>query len=179
MTCMNAGSGSGHCGPNIQAGASLSFTVLYLTGSPTIDATINTMVADWQSIGVAVTATATTFNLLATECTASSGTQWSMCWTGQDWTYEPTLYPSGEQMFLPGASANWGGYSDPEMNALISSDMTGKSTLSAYEQYAATQLPVLYLPTPENLVETSRSLKSSSGWASNGLSDFLPEYLHY
>lgn len=179
MTCMNAGSGAGHCGANVQAGASLSFTLLYLTGSPTIDATVNALVAGWQSIGVAVTATATTFNLLASECTATSTTLWSMCWTGQNWTYQPNLYPSGEQTFLQGASANWGGYSDTEMNALLAAAMSGKSTLSAYEQYAANQLPVLYLPTPETLVETSRSLKSSAGWTTNGLSDLLPEYLHY
>jgi len=37
----------------------------------------------------------------------------------------------------------------------------------------------LYLPTQEVLTETARSLKTSVGWASNGLSDFLPEYLHY
>ena len=65
------------------------------------------------------------------------------------------------------------------MNALINADTTGKATFSSYEQYAANQLPVLYLPTQETLSETSRSLKSSIGWAPNALSNFLPEYLHF
>ncbi len=179
MTCTSPGATAGHCGTNIAQGATLAFTLLYVTGNPTIDATVNAMVSDWQSIGISVTATATTFNLLATTCTTGSGTPWSMCWSGQSWTYEPNLYPSGEQTFLIGADSNWGGYDDAVMNSLIGADMTSKATLSTYEQYAANQLPVLYLPTQEVLTETARSLKTSAGWASNGLSDFLPEYLHF
>jgi hypothetical protein len=65
------------------------------------------------------------------------------------------------------------------MNALINADTTGRASLSSYEQYAADQLPVLYLPTEETVTETARSLKSSIGWSPNALSNFLPEYLHY
>ena len=162
MTCTNPGATAGHCGTNIAQGATLAFTLLYVTGNPTIDATVNAMVSDWQSIGISVTATATTFNLLATTCTTGSGTPWSMCWSGQSWTYEPNLYPSGEQTFLIGADSNWGGYDDAVMNSLIGADMTSKATLSTYEQYAANQLPVLYLPTQEVLTETARSLQNLS-----------------
>lgn len=132
-----------------------------------------------DAIGVAVTANANTLNNLATECTSTSTTPWSICWSGDNWTYEPNYYPSGEQMFVSGASDNWGGYDDSQMNALVAADTRGKSTLSAFEQYAAAQLPVLYLPTQETIIETSRSLDSSVGWASNSLGSLLPEYLHY
>jgi peptide/nickel transport system substrate-binding protein len=179
MTCTSPGTTAGHCGANIAEGAQLSFSMMYVTGNPIVDATVTTMVSDWQSIGVLVTATANTFNLLAAACTVGSGTQWSMCWSGESWTYEPNFYPSGDQTFLSGANSNLGGYDDAEMNALIAADTTGKATLSSYEQYAANQLPVLYLPTEETIGETARTLKSSIGWAPNALSNFLPEYLHY
>ncbi|MGH3732371.1 MAG: ABC transporter substrate-binding protein [Acidimicrobiales bacterium] len=178
MTCTNPGTTTGHCGANIAQGATLSFSLMYVTGNPAVDGTVTTMVSDWQAIGVSVTATATTFNLLAAACTTGSGTQWSMCWSGQSWTYEPNFYPSGEQTFLSGADSNWGGYDNPEMNALIEADTTGKASLSPFEQYAADQLPVLYLPTEESISETARGITSSIGWASNTLSNFLPEYLH-
>jgi peptide/nickel transport system substrate-binding protein len=152
---------------------------MYVTGDPIVDGTVTTMVSDWDSIGVTVTATANTFNLLAAACTAGSGTPWSMCWSGQSWTYQPNFYPSGDQTFLSGAQSNWGGYDDAQMNALINADTTGKASLSTYEQYAADQLPALYLPTEETVSETARSLKSSIGWAPNALSNFLPEYLHF
>ena len=179
MTCTNPGTTAGHCGANIAEGATLSFSLMYVTGDPLVDGTVTTLVSDWDSIGITVTATANTFNLLAAACTTGSGTPWSMCWSGQSWTYQPNFYPSGDQTFLSGAQSNWGGYDDPQMNALINADTTGKASLSSYEQYAADQLPVLYLPTEETVSETSRSLKSSIGWTPNALSNFLPEYLHF
>jgi peptide/nickel transport system substrate-binding protein len=179
MTCTSPGATGAHCGANIAQGATLSFSFMYVTGDPIVDATVNTIVADWQSIGISVTATANTFNLLAAACTVGSGTQWSMCWSGQSWTYQPSYYPSGDQTFFSGADSNWGGYDDATMNALITAAATGKATLSSYEQYAADQLPGLYLPSQESVTETIKSLKSSIGWAPNALSNFLPEYMHY
>ncbi|HWD97084.1 MAG TPA: ABC transporter substrate-binding protein [Acidimicrobiales bacterium] len=179
MTCTSPGTSATHCGANIASGAQLKFTLLYVTGDPTVDGTVNTISTDWNAIGVAVTATANTLNNLSTECTSTSATQWSICWSGDNWTYEPNYYPSGEQMFVSGASANAGGYDDTQMNALVAADTRGKSTLSAFEQYAADQLPVLYLPTQESIIETSRSLKSTVGWVPNALGTLLPEYLHF
>jgi hypothetical protein len=63
------------------------------------------------------------------------------------------------------------------MNALIAADTQGKTSLSAFEQYAVDQVPVLYMPNLENLIEINRSLTSSIGWAPNPLGNFLPEYL--
>ncbi|MFY9783305.1 MAG: ABC transporter substrate-binding protein, partial [Acidimicrobiales bacterium] len=137
MTCTNPGVAASECGANIASGAQLSFSFMYVTGSPTVDNTVDALVADWASIGVDATASANTFNNLASACTVGSGTPWSICWSGDSWTYEPNYYPSGEQMFVSGSSANAGGYNDPQMNALVAADTRGKSTLSAFEQYAA------------------------------------------
>jgi peptide/nickel transport system substrate-binding protein len=179
MTCTSPGTTATHCGVNIAAGAQLKFTLMYVTGDATVDSTVNLISTDWNAIGIAVTVTANTLNNLAIECTSTSTTPWSICWSGDSWTYEPNYYPSGEQMFVSGASANAGGYTDPQMNALVAADTRGKSTLSAFAQYAANQLPVLFLPTQESIIETSRSLDSSIGWAPNALGNFLPEYLHF
>jgi peptide/nickel transport system substrate-binding protein len=178
MTCADPGVAAGECGANIASGAQLSFSIMYATGSPSVDDTVDALVADWASIGIDATASANTDNNLASACTVGSGTPWSICWSGDSWTYEPNYYPSGEQTFFSGASSNWGGYDSSEMNTLITADTQGKATLSAFEQYAADQLPVLYMPNPENLVETNRDLKSSV-ISPNTLGNFLPEYMHY
>jgi peptide/nickel transport system substrate-binding protein len=179
MTCTSPGTTATHCGANIASGAQLKFTLMYVTGNPSVDATVNLISTDWNAIGIAVTASANTLNNLATGCTSTATTPWSICWTGDSWSYEPNYYPSGEQMFVSGASDNWGAYDDAQMNTLVAADTRGKSTLSAFEQYAAEQLPVLYLPTQENIIETSRSLRSSIGWAPSAVGNFLPEYLYY
>jgi peptide/nickel transport system substrate-binding protein len=178
MTCTSPGTAAGECGANVAAGATLSFSFMYVTGDPTVDNTVGTMVSDWATIGVDVTATANTFNNLATACTVGSGTSWSMCWSGAPWAYDPNYYPSGDQILLSGANSNWGGYDSPQMNALITADTTAAASLSAYEQYAADQVPVLFMPSTETLIETSRSVQSSIGSVPNALGNFLPEYLH-
>jgi peptide/nickel transport system substrate-binding protein len=179
MTCTSPGTTATHCGANIASGAQLKFTLIYATGDATVDSTVNMISTDWNAIGITVTATANTLNNLATQCTSTSTTPWSVCWSGDSWTFEPNYYPSGEQMFVSGASANAGGYDDAQMNALVAADTRGKSTLSAFEQYAADQLPVLYLPNQESIIETSRNLNSSIRSAPNALGNFLPEYLYH
>ncbi len=159
MTCTSPGTATGDCGVNITQGAQLSFPFMYTSGSPAVDGTVDVMVADWASIGIDAMATANTFNDLVTACTVGSGTQWSICWSGQSWTYEPNYYPSGEQMFLYGATSDWGGYDNPHMNALIEADMSGRQPLSAFEQYAADELPVLYMPNLESV-----ELAHGVGW---------------
>ncbi len=179
MTCSNAGTGPHECGAGIAPGTQLTFTFLYLTGSATIAATVNAVVAQWAKIGVAASATAETFDDLTATCNATSKTQWSMCWPGNSWWYQPNYYPSGEQLFLSSGVANAGGYSDPRMNAIIMADIHNKANLSAFEQYAADQLPVLFMPTTATLVETSRALRSSIGWTVSALQNLTPEYWHY
>jgi peptide/nickel transport system substrate-binding protein len=179
MTCTSPGTAATECGANVALGTTLTFSLMYVTGDPVVDDTVDAMVSDWAAIGVDVTATANTFNNLATACTVGSGTAWSMCWSGTPWTYQPNFYPSGEQTFLSGANSNWGGYDSPQMNALINADISGKAPLSAFEQYAADQLPVLFMPSAESLIETNRSLQSTIGSSPNALGNFLPEYMHF
>ncbi|MCU1364270.1 MAG: extracellular solute-binding protein family 5 [Acidimicrobiaceae bacterium] len=177
MTCSSPGTTASGCGANVAAGTQLSFSIMYATGSPSIDLSVNALVADWAAIGIDATASANTFNNLASSCTVGSGTPWSICWSGESWTYDPNFYPSGDQTLLSGASSNWGGYNNAQMNALIVADTQGKTSLSAFEQYAADQVPVLYMPNLENLVEINRRLVSSLGFSANPLRNFLPEYM--
>jgi peptide/nickel transport system substrate-binding protein len=177
MTCASPGTTASECGANVAAGATLSFDIMYATGIPSVDDSVDALVADWAAIGIDATASANTFNNLASACTVGSGTPWSICWSGESWTYDPNFYPSGDQTLLSTASSNWGGYDNGQMNALIAADTQGKTSLSAFEQYAANQVPVLYMPNLENLIEINRSVVSSIAWAPNTLGNFLPEYL--
>ena len=43
------------CGANIAEGATLSFSLMYVTGDPLVDGTVTTLVSDWDSIGITVT----------------------------------------------------------------------------------------------------------------------------
>ena len=82
-------------------------------------------------------------------------------------------------MFLPGGDFNVGTYANPQMTSLIRGSIYGTSTLSAYANFAAQQLPVLYQPQANSIVEVAQAIKSSIGFTPNPLGDFMPEYLHF
>ena len=75
------------------------------------------------------------------------------------WIYVPDYYPTGGELFLPSAGFNRGGYNSPTMNTLIHQTYAGgiaaqiKKRFDAYQVYTATQLPGLWIPTPESIAE--------------------------
>ena len=134
-------------------------------------------IANWQSLGIEITHSTDIFNNVITDCTGAK--PFEICAWGYGWSYVPSDYPSGESLFLAGGDFNVGTYANTQMTSLIKSSIYGKSNLSAYANFAAQQLPVLYQPQANSIDEVARVLKSSVGFAPNPLGDFMPEYFHY
>jgi peptide/nickel transport system substrate-binding protein len=76
-------------------------------------------------------------------------------------------YPTGESQFVTGAYYNNNGYTDPTMDKLVteSTDQPGMSGLFAYEDYAAAQQPVIFLPVEKYSVLVRNGL--------HGVNDFI------
>ena len=177
QTCTEPGTGAGQCGANIAQGYQLSFNVVWAAGSPSLDETLTSEIANWQSLGILITHSTDTFNNVISDCTGAK--PFEICAWGYGWSYVPSNYPSGESLFLPGGDFNVGTYGNAQMSSLIRSSIYGTTTLSAYASFAAQQLPVLYQPQANSLVEVARTLKSAVGFTPNPLGDFMPEYFHY
>jgi peptide/nickel transport system substrate-binding protein len=177
QTCTDPGVGTGQCGANIAQGYQLSFNVVWPSGTPSLDQTMSSEIINWQSLGILVTHSTDTFNNVLSDCTGAKA--FEICAWGYGWSYVPSAYPSGESLFLPGGDFNVGSYTNARMSSLIKGSIFGESTLSTYAAYAAQQLPVLYQPQANSIVEIAHSLKSSIGFAPNPLGAFTPEYLHY
>jgi peptide/nickel transport system substrate-binding protein len=177
QTCTDPGTGAGQCGANIAQGYQLSFNVVWPAGSSSLDQTLTSEIANWQSLGIVITHSTDTFNNVISDCTGAK--PFELCAWGYGWSYIPNDYPSGESLFLPGGDFNVGSYASAQMSSLIKGSIYGTTNLSAYATFAAQQLPVLYQPQTTSLVEVTRTLKSSVGFAPNPLGDFQPEYFHY
>jgi peptide/nickel transport system substrate-binding protein len=177
QTCTNPGTGAGQCGAGITAGYTLSLNVVWASGSPALDATMNAEIANWQKAGIAVTPSTASFNTVIGDCSGGSG--FELCSWGNGWTYSPNYYPSGEALFSSGGGFNVGSYSDPVMASLIAATTSGSANLTAYATYAAKQLPVLYQPQATVIREVLKSLKSSAGLSPNPLGNFMPEYFRF
>jgi peptide/nickel transport system substrate-binding protein len=177
QTCTDPGTGTGQCGANIAQGYQLSFNVVWAAGSTALDATLTTEIANWVSLGILITHSTDTFNNVISDCTGAK--PFEICTWGYGWSYVPSDYPSGESLFLPGGDFNVGTYANPHMSTLIRGSIYGTSNLSAYANFAAKQLPVLYQPQANSIIEVADTLRSTVGLAPNPLGDFMPEYMHY
>ena len=174
-TCTRPGTGPSKCGAGIAYGDTLAFVMTnpwQYVGRVTELHELILQRYLWDAIGVHFSWFSPS---LSSDCGGTSG----LCSTA--WVYEPDFYPSGEALFTPTGWYNPGHYSDPTMTQLIRESTAGPQNLTAFARYAATQVPVLYVPTPLPLEEVSRSLKCAvpGACALNPQGDFMPEYYSY
>ena len=151
------------CG--VPAGTPLSFTLQYVNNSPTEQELMTAEKAAWSQAGINVTLTTGSFDTVigtAIPCAGSSCT-WEMENWGGGWVFSPDYYPSGEFLFQTGAGSNNGGYSDPTADRLIKETNFGDASLSAYENYLAKTLPVVWQPNPAaHILEIQKSLAGAT-----------------
>ena len=178
LSCGRPGTAANECGKGIKKGDTLTVTILYGSGIPSLETQVTTEVSEWQSIGIDAQESPAPFNQVVGDCVSNSS-NWSICLWGAGWIFAPDYYPSGEWGFVPGASFNIGAYSNPTMTALVKATTFGTATLAGYANYLAKQLPVLFQPNAVSPGEVSKSLKSGIGFAPNPLQNFMPEYFHF
>jgi peptide/nickel transport system substrate-binding protein len=177
QTCERPGTASNECGAGITKGYTLNMSIIWASGTPSLDETFAAEIADWKSIGVIFSHSTATFNNVIADC--NSGAGYELCSWGGGWVYAPDYYPSGETLFTPKGGFNPGSYSDAHMTTLVNATTFGTADLTAYATYAAQQLPVLYQPQAYTPTEILKTLKSSIGFQVNPLGDFMPEYYSY
>jgi peptide/nickel transport system substrate-binding protein len=177
LTCASPGTGASQCGAGISAGYALTFNVVVAGNSPALSSMVNAEATIWRSLGIGVTVMTASFDTVVGDCQGGSG--FEICEWGTGWSYEPGYYPSGDALFSPGGPFNVGSYNDAKMTTLIGASIRGPGTLTSYAQYAARQLPVLYQPQANVVVEILKSLKSTVGFTPNPLGDLMPEYYHF
>ncbi|MEJ2630457.1 MAG: peptide ABC transporter substrate-binding protein [Acidihalobacter sp.] len=163
-------------GIRVKDGKKLEFSFIVPSGTAWRLATAQVLKQEWQAIGVEMHIRQMTFNQEIATLESHKG--WDMAIIG--WTYSPDYYPSGGGLFNTGGGTNYGLYSDPKMDKLIEATMQAKGlkTLYAYENYAAAQLPVLYIPQPGYLVKYDSRLNGMNRFY-NPVGFMATEYLSY
>jgi peptide/nickel transport system substrate-binding protein len=151
--CTRPGSSGGDCGVGITKGQSLSFSLLYASGNPALTAELESIQSAFDLVGFHVTLSespASTVFAESVPCdpTTKVGCSWSLMDWGEAWGYNLDFYPTGGEIFETGAASNYGGYNNATMDKLIvgTHDQSGTAALYKYENYAAKQLPVLWMP---------------------------------
>lgn len=131
----------------------LQFKFLIASGSTTDTNIAQLIQTDWGKEGIRVTLNQLPFNqVVSTIATPSNKNKWDMVWWGGGYCYVPNFYPLGTDLFTPNGGVNFGGYQSTEMTTLMREAHTAplsqsQRILDQYQQYAAQNLPVLYMPT--------------------------------
>ena len=166
--------------PASRKGEQLALSIIWASGTPSLDDTFNAEISDWASIGIKFAHTEATFNDVIGDCEA--GTAYEVCSWGGGWSYAPDYYPSGETLFAPGGGFNVGDYSNAAETAAIKTTTFGTASLAKFATNHRQQLPVLFQPQADPTIEYAKTLVAKKvngipGLAQNPLQNFMPEYM--
>ncbi len=181
QTCQRPGTGPSDCGAGIPAGRRLTFTIDWVIGNSGTPKAFGIYAADAAKIGIKISLAGKTLLQMFTQdlpCKAGAKCAWTALSYGF-WIFNgPGYEPTGEALFQTGADGNQGGYSNAVMNKLI--DLTHTSSSMAafdrYANYAAAQLPFIWLPHQYAVWEVNARLHDV---VLNPLDTTLPEYYYY
>ncbi len=150
-------------------GVSLSFPLVYTSGSQAIKDTVELVKQNWAQEGIQVQLQPEPFdNVIAVM--HGNPTKWDAAFWGGGWTYQPDYYPTGGELFKTGAAANAGHYNSNTMDQLITATyapgtpQASQRALFAYEAYARQNVPYLWfpiIPTFNESVTTLKGVKST------------------
>jgi peptide/nickel transport system substrate-binding protein len=154
------------CGPGIAPGKTLSFSFPYASGLGWLASEMSDLQSNAAQVGIKLNLQPQPINQItavaAANCVAVKiSCDWDMA-NYEGFTFSPDYLPTGDVLYLTGATSNYGGYSNAENDAMIEKTLTSPnlSYMYSWEDYLATQLPVEWQPFPAyQLTEVANNLK--------------------
>jgi len=155
-TCAKPGAGTGSCGQGVSAGMKAQFSLQYTAGLPYLDVEMQALKSSFSQAGIEIELRQVPLNTLygaLVPCTSSQAVcNWQMGESG-GWGFGPDYYPAGD-IFATGSGTNFGSYSDKTNDANIQAnhtaltDSAATAAMTRFQNYLASQSPVLWFPKP-------------------------------
>jgi len=154
------------CGPGIAQGKTLSFNFPYASGLGWLASEMTELQSNAAQVGIRLNLQPKPINqvtsVAAANCVAvKTPCNWDMA-NFEGFTFSPDYLPTGDVLYLTGATSNYGAYSNAENDAMIEKTLTSSdlSYMYAWQDYLATQLPFEWQPFPAyQLTEVANNLK--------------------
>lgn len=178
MVCTDPGTSSSQCGEGVDKGTKFTMQVLSQSGSTVTDNMMSAIQSSLQKTGIGFTIkTAPVSSVLSQTptCTADEDScKWDLSFFGTAGSWYFPAYPTGESLFSTGGSANFGSYSNKQVDALIDATTTSPdaSAVQDYSAAVAKDLPVIWLPSPDYQISVVK--KSLTGFDQDSLANFHP-----
>jgi peptide/nickel transport system substrate-binding protein len=148
--CTKPGTGAADCGPGVKAGAKLSFTLQYASGTTSLTQEMEDMKSTFSEVGIDLNLSQAPFDEVISSSVPCKSSQASCKWQlddwGGGWSYSMDHFPNGDLIFGSGAGDNFGSYSSTQTDKLIAKTDHVPGTISAAEDYEARDLPAIFMP---------------------------------
>jgi peptide/nickel transport system substrate-binding protein len=154
------------CGSGIAQGKTLIFNFPYASGLSWLASEMTELQSNAAQVGIRLNLQPEPINqvtsVAAANCVAvKTPCNWDMA-NFEGFTFSPDYLPTGDVLYLTGATSNYGAYSNAENDAMIEKTLTSPdlSYMYAWQDYLATQLPFEWQPFPAyQLTEVANNLK--------------------
>ncbi|MBW8706578.1 hypothetical protein MBT84_43840 [Streptomyces sp. MBT84] len=109
------------------------------------------------------------------QCTAGQSIcKWQLSFFGTAGSWYFPAFPTGDSLFQSKGGSNFGNYSNPQVDDLISQSTTSSSNdaIQGYSASLARELPVIWLPEPVYQISVIRN--GLGGFSQDSLANFHP-----
>lgn len=180
-TCQNPGTGPSQCGAGIPQGQTIDLNLFYVDSPPAPGAVSTAFASAARSVGIKVTIAPKTFSFLIQNFNLPAAPSKADDWAMETWGgfSGGGAYPTSSGIFNTTGSENVGGYSDPKADKLINASVNGNdpNAVQAEMAYLRTNLPVLWLPTADQIWAWKTTLSGpTDAFANLPTSVLTPEY---
>jgi peptide/nickel transport system substrate-binding protein len=180
-TCVRPGTGPRQCGAGIAAGASLSFSLQYATGTLGTSEETAALQSAFRQAGITLALSGAPFStVVGDDVPCAKAGCWQALYYGQGWYFTPAYNePDGSAVFGTHAPSNGASYADPHTDTLLARlGSGGLPALYAYQNYLARQLPVLWMPQADYQISAVKSTLHGA-LPQDPLSNIYPENWYY
>jgi peptide/nickel transport system substrate-binding protein len=154
------------CGPGIDPGKTLVFNFPYASGLTWLTSEMTELQSNAAQVGIKLNIEPQPINqvtsVAAANCVAvKTSCDWDMA-NFEGFTFSPDYLPTGDVLYLTGATSNYGAYSNAENDAMIEKTLTSSnlSYMYTWQDYLSTQLPFEWQPFPAyQITEVANNLK--------------------
>ncbi|MEU3984238.1 peptide ABC transporter substrate-binding protein [Streptomyces sp. NPDC026672] len=178
MTCTSPGTGADQCGQGVAAGTRFQMQVLSQSGSTVTDNMMSAIQSSLAKTGIKFSIrTAPVNSVLAQTPQCTSGQpvcKWQLSFFGTAGSWYFNAFPTGDSLFQSKGGSNFGNYSNPDVDRLITASTTSTSdqAIQDYSAALAKDLPVIWLPEPVYQISVMKN--GLGGFSQDSLANFHP-----
>jgi peptide/nickel transport system substrate-binding protein len=174
MTCTEPAK----CGEGVAEGTKFEMQVLSQSGSTVTDNMMSAIQSSLAKTGIKFSIKTAPVNSVLSQtpqCTSDQPIcKWQLSFFGTAGSWYFNAFPTGDSLFQSKGGSNFGNYSNPEVDKLISASTTSSSNqaIQDYSAALAKDLPVIWLPEPVYQVSVVKN--GLGGFSQDSLANFHP-----